>query len=135
MGSHPEGFPAGFSAQFQPLTILLGFFPQPVFSSFDWLRFKHSEVVKSVLSNSRCLHFLSLCHFYKKKAFGSGFRGCFWRQSWNFRKTVKEQEDALHLDQPFFLRPHAEPISEAKCVQIKPWGPVENRHPISYNNL
>lgn len=67
MGSHPEGFPIGFSAQFQPLTILLGFFPQPVFSSFDWLRFKHSEVVKTELYNSRCLHFLSLCHFYQKK--------------------------------------------------------------------
>lgn len=52
-----------------------------------------------------------------------------------FQKTVKEQEDALHLDQPSFPRPHAEPISEAKCVQIKPWGPAENRHPISYNNL
>lgn len=32
-------------------------------------------------------------------------------------------------------RPHGDSISAAKCVQIRPWMPVEDRHPISYNNL
>lgn len=45
-----------------------------------------------------------------------------------FLKRVGEQED-------HHFRPHGDSISGAKCVQIKLWEPVEDRHPVSYNNL
>lgn len=80
------------------------------------------------------LTFSESCLFITK-AYEVSFRGHFRKQSWNWKKRVREQEDGRCFDQDSFPRPHGDSISGAKCVQIKPWEPVEDRHQISYSNL
>lgn len=85
--------------------------------------------------NSRYLHSLSHVILSKKhmmqvlEGISRGTAGI-----WGEKKRVGEQEDERCFDQ-CRPRPHGDSISGPKCVQIKPWEPAEDRHPISYNNL
>jgi hypothetical protein len=108
-------------------------FPQPAFHSFDWLRFKDTLVLKVELYNSRCLHSLSQVILSKTQMMQvlQGISG--GREG--IPEKSRKQEDGLLFDQHSFPRSHGNTTNEVKCVQIKPWGPMESTHPINYNNL